>query len=437
MTGREIITLQVGSFANHIGTHWWNLHESNCYSEDAPRGIFNYDILFQRGENWKREVTFTPRLLLIDGKGALGPTGADYFENLYNNETSSGLSVEKLRRSLNWDGPVDVVSQYGDVQVNQRNDFLKALNEEEDEFETENSEDIDVSCVASSSKSPRVEVFLSSGNSKSKKGKEMPSKSFREQYFDLDDKITNWTDYLKPILHPKSLTTVKEHTNQQSILNCNDAAQNKTPGFESGSEIFSSYWEDLEQNLFYLLEKCDSVQGFQVLSDVYDGIFGGISSSLIESFRDEMPKKSIFTIACCEQPTDDSAVKECFKSNRGTHIVNCVSAISSFLANSACVLPLSLQYDWFPKNLGVAKREFRCFDIKGKCFHQSAVLSGSLHGALAPSYCFGDRFVPLSDYCNLLGEYLMISMKFREVIFFAITAKIFGIFLVISFYCID
>lgn len=28
MSTREIITLQLGNYANHVGTHWWNMQEA-------------------------------------------------------------------------------------------------------------------------------------------------------------------------------------------------------------------------------------------------------------------------------------------------------------------------------------------------------------------------------------------------------------------------
>ncbi|GIY89687.1 protein misato homolog 1 [Caerostris extrusa] len=67
-SAREVVTIQAGSFANFIGTHWWNIQESSfCYSPDSSIPLdINHDILFREGLNLHREVTYTPRLVLVD-----------------------------------------------------------------------------------------------------------------------------------------------------------------------------------------------------------------------------------------------------------------------------------------------------------------------------------------------------------------------------------
>lgn len=47
---REIIYIQAGNFANHIGTHFWNAQESYfAYGEDADEPVVNHDISFREG----------------------------------------------------------------------------------------------------------------------------------------------------------------------------------------------------------------------------------------------------------------------------------------------------------------------------------------------------------------------------------------------------
>ena len=357
-----------------------------------------------RGENWKREVTFTPRLLVVEGKGSFGCAGSvDYFENLYQNTVAKKFSIEEYRNSSNWSGNVDVINQCGDINWSEKNDFLKALNQTEDDDDNDKVEPgseekswIDRKWSNNPDCSEDVEM-----RDAEESGKRL---SFREKHFELDEKIASWTDYLKPILHPRSLTVLNEHNNKQSILNCVTAAENKTPSYAFGENLFKSYCENVEQNLYYMLEKCDNVQGFQVLSDVYDGVFSGFASSFIESLKDEMPKKALFTIACCEQPSKESRIQECFKLNRGSHIVNTVSAISSFLLNSSCILPLSLQSSWFPIANRASIQRGESFDISNIPFHQSAVMASGLQGFLAPTFATDDAFVPLGHYCDVLGE---------------------------------
>ena len=40
MTSREILTIQLGHYSNFIGSHWWNIQESNfSYDPDNPSEI--------------------------------------------------------------------------------------------------------------------------------------------------------------------------------------------------------------------------------------------------------------------------------------------------------------------------------------------------------------------------------------------------------------
>lgn len=61
---KEIISLQIGNYANYVGTHWWNIQESGFnYTED---GEINHDVLFREGKNYNNQITYTPRLILVD-----------------------------------------------------------------------------------------------------------------------------------------------------------------------------------------------------------------------------------------------------------------------------------------------------------------------------------------------------------------------------------
>ncbi|KAG8171033.1 hypothetical protein JTE90_005175 [Oedothorax gibbosus] len=67
-SSKEIVTIQVGNFANFIGTHWWNIQESSfCYTPDSSIPLdINHDVMFREGQNFRGEVTYTPRVLVVD-----------------------------------------------------------------------------------------------------------------------------------------------------------------------------------------------------------------------------------------------------------------------------------------------------------------------------------------------------------------------------------
>lgn len=76
---REIVTVQVGSFANFIGSHFWNFQDEllGLASEPSNDPLFknnslNMDVLYRTGENHEGILTYTPRLVSVDYQGSLG-----------------------------------------------------------------------------------------------------------------------------------------------------------------------------------------------------------------------------------------------------------------------------------------------------------------------------------------------------------------------------
>ena len=68
----EIITIQMGRYANYVGTHFWNAQETyQAFSSDAP-SLVNHDILFRPGLARDGTETYLPRTLIYDLKGGFG-----------------------------------------------------------------------------------------------------------------------------------------------------------------------------------------------------------------------------------------------------------------------------------------------------------------------------------------------------------------------------
>ncbi|XP_069806822.1 protein misato homolog 1 [Dendropsophus ebraccatus] len=71
MAGRcgEVVTLQLGHYANHVGAHWWNLQEAE--SSQSQECEICSDVLFRRGVTLRGVETYTPRLIALDLKGSV------------------------------------------------------------------------------------------------------------------------------------------------------------------------------------------------------------------------------------------------------------------------------------------------------------------------------------------------------------------------------
>ncbi|XP_044261356.1 protein misato [Tribolium madens] len=149
MSSHEILTLQFGHYSNYVGAHWWNLQEAGfSYDPDAPSEI-NHDVLFREGVTLKNEVTFTPRLLLVDLKGSL-----------------RALPVEGELYSLPSQSATDTIEVIAEPPE-EKNEFLK---------------DISETNTISTTK-----------------------------IYDLERQVQVWSDFLYTRFHPRTVNIIQEH----------------------------------------------------------------------------------------------------------------------------------------------------------------------------------------------------------------------------------
>lgn len=94
----EVLSVQVGPYANLVGAHFWNLQDGQ---DDA--GQSTASTLFRSGQTEEGSQTLMPRLLLFDREenlGALRPGGYVYRQD--------GYRVKEARKAVPWSGKVEV-----------------------------------------------------------------------------------------------------------------------------------------------------------------------------------------------------------------------------------------------------------------------------------------------------------------------------------------
>ncbi|GFS28326.1 protein misato homolog 1 [Nephila pilipes] len=234
----EVVTIQAGNFSNFIGTHWWNIQESSfCYTPDSSTPLdINHDVMFREGLNLQGEVTYTPRLVLIDLQDNLTSIRKEC--PLY--RSSSEDNNEPL-----WDGQVEIIKS----QEVKKNPFL-------DEFEKLSglSED----------------GVTADGNR---------IQELSEESYDFNKPATVWCDFLKTNLHPRSLCLFQE----------SNPSDEKTPLdlYSNGEEMYiKSGKEMIEDSIRRMCEECDNLQGFHLLFDAHNG-FSGITNNVLQYLEDE------------------------------------------------------------------------------------------------------------------------------------------------------
>ncbi|XP_078697673.1 protein misato homolog 1-like [Branchiostoma floridae x Branchiostoma belcheri] len=267
---REVVTLQFGHYANFVGTHWWNVQESSfCYdmsSGSSPSEI-NHDVLFREGLTLTGEQTYTPRLLLYDLKGSLNTLKED--GTLYD--------VMEKDDEVHWMGDVTLHTS----ETSGKNQFLKDL-ERIDKGELPTEEDASSAGTEDSHDEVQEATPHSSTN---------PLEVFRSKLYNLDGSVSVWSDFLRIHLHPRTVSILSEYAH--------DLEQDMFDVFGYGQQLLGTprVSSDLEDRLHFFVEDCDSLQGFQVLVDPYNG-FGGLAAEVLEQMSEDYDNKGILTFGC-------------------------------------------------------------------------------------------------------------------------------------------
>ncbi|KAF2069896.1 hypothetical protein CYY_008782 [Polysphondylium violaceum] len=286
---QEIITLQIGNYSNFIATHFWNIQEENFkYSSRNPEKEgyeIDPDILYRSSLSEKDQVKYTPRVLLFDYKSNYG--------------------------NLNKEGTV--------YRGNNNNASNNVIGKREN-----------VSTFVSTSVGKPVDIENSAQDNSSRD-------------------FEYWSDYTSVEYHRNSLVQVSD----SCVVNPSGDENGKNgPGFHDGLDMMErgdAYAEggisdEYQDKLRLLAEECDNLSAFQCFADT-DGIWGGVSSSILSHLADEYSSKAVVTFAANSYSShiaqnSEEAVLE--------RVYNSSACLSSLAANSSLYIPLSCQRWWTP-----------------------------------------------------------------------------------------
>ncbi|XP_053666113.1 protein misato [Anopheles marshallii] len=288
---REILTFQLGNYSNYIGTHWWNIQESSFnYDPNAKPSEIDHSILYREGQTRQRQVTFTPRLLMVDLNGTLKhvPRTGDLYEQPIDPEQISSDPAEVT--DIGWEtGKVEVIKK-----------------------------------EKSAGKHP-YQADLQAGSSND-------SEEATEKDYNFSNTVENWIDFSYTRYHPRSLNIIERytHTKEESQL---DTIMN-------GMELWKDYdfQDDFTDRVRQYIEECDGCQGFQMLFDCCDG-FSGLAIKLLEHLQDEYSKSSlIFPVFSPKAPMFKNADEAMSDSIR---VINTALAFAQLSEQCSLFVPLS------------------------------------------------------------------------------------------------
>ncbi|KAK9119558.1 hypothetical protein Scep_017651 [Stephania cephalantha] len=328
---KEIVTIQVGGFANFIGSHFWNFQDDLLgLAEDSQADpvyrnqSLNMDVLYRAGETQQGASTYTPRLVSIDFQGSLGSLSSR--GSLYNSAPSS----DPLHIST-WTGNVSrQVSE-----PHKKNLFLQSLYEEELEKPTSSVDG--------------------------------PHKFKDEDLVEcLQSGVQFWTDFSKVHFHPQSLYEVSGlYVDPEDFNN-----------YGIGKSVFSGglHGEEITERLRFFVEECDCIQGIQFIVDDSGG-FTGVASDFLENIADEYSNTPVLLYSArspgsCTRPM-----------NRNDSILRSLhDAISFSKFSSYCNLIVPIGSPSISKSKATTTLNINDENL----FHCSGVYAAALHSTTLP-----------------------------------------------------
>ncbi|CAM9200669.1 unnamed protein product [Ectocarpus sp. 12 AP-2014] len=284
-SGREIITLQVGRYANFVGTHFWNFQDellllaSRGGVVDAPyeHGVLHRQAAERsRGGGGGASGERTPRLVAFDTRDALGslnPLGLVGGGGARSTETAEAAQPS-------WAGGVSVFRQPS-LERNALHEYL-------------DNEDTAANAVVAGGGSAAEGGGGGGGVSSEKEEDEDEEMEearatgdvtrLTKHPFGLDDTVTSWPDFLKSRLHPRALQELpfRDESSDFGLY----ASGGGGGGGSRSSALGESDREQFSDALRQQLEECEAAQGTQTLVDL-EGGWSGLGSALALELQEE------------------------------------------------------------------------------------------------------------------------------------------------------
>ncbi|ORX85727.1 tubulin nucleotide-binding domain-like protein [Anaeromyces robustus] len=348
---REIITIQLGSTANYVGTHFWNSLEnsinkikeeskevsnSNSHNDNNEEDYRDINVFYKMGISPKREEIYSPRLLIMELKG--GINSIKNSNPFY--QPPVDFDTLKDNASQLWPGKIETYKS----ELDEKSSFQKTIENPNFEYQ---------------------KLFNSRYNSKS---------------LELNEKtIKSWTDFNISYYHPQTTVELSEY-------NVNDES---TPfgSFSCGEELYNSgyYGEKLfDENLRFFLEDCDQLQGFQVFCET-NSAFGGFASKLIEEINDEFGRHTVL-IYGVENKEDNTILSRINKS----------LCMNAFNESSLLYIPLDIS------NTNANNFWSKYYSANVNSLYHSTALYSSVIESISLPFSSANNYRSMSDICSTL-----------------------------------
>lgn len=364
LNNRAVITVQVGHYANFVGTHFWNFQDAN-FNVNRETNDVDHDVLHREGQTLDRQTTYMPRLVTVDLKGALG--SLPEFGDLYHNDRMSS-SIPKTDLSSqaaeNWHSNKLAVQR---AEPYRKTRYLQQL-EDAEKIKLEEGKEID-----------------DTGD---------PTSINMKGDHNLDEEVHLWSDFLRARFHPKTNVVIKEHGHANSI----DPFDVHGLGIGLWNNCQTGFADEMEDRIRFFAEEADFLKGFQLLTDMTDA-FGGVSSMLSQHIRDEFSSQAI--LAFPTLPTtggENDILKTTGKA------LNFALASNDLMRHCDLLTPMSLALDTFP--LRAETRPIWGLNYRSdSSYHTSSVLAMSLDSLTLPWRSLRGPYAPPGEVAKGLNSF--------------------------------
>ncbi|KAJ4976505.1 hypothetical protein NE237_001611 [Protea cynaroides] len=334
---KEIVTIQLGGFANFVGSHFWNFQDELLGLAEDPHAdpvyknkSLDMDVFYRAGETQQGILTYTPRLVSIDYQGSLGSLSS--CGSLYNEVQSDSPHV------VTWSGSVSRQAS----EPRTKNLFLQSLYEEQE--------------------TPSV-----LGNGIKKKNDDCRSEIEDKDIVEsLENSVQFWTDFSKVHYHPRSLYE----------LNGLWVDAQEFDNYGIGRDVFSDglRGEEMNEQLRFFVEECDHIQGIQVIVDDSGG-FSSLASDFLENIADDYTNTPVLLYSARGPGSYMKNTSQKESISRALHDAISFSRLSAFCN---LIVPIGLPFLSQSKVSNFLRIE------DSKPYHCSAVYAAALHSMSLP-----------------------------------------------------
>jgi len=379
---KAVITLQVGHYANYVGTHFWNAQELS-FQVAKEKNDLDHDVFYREGflnSGNTKQVTYTPRLVSVDLKGALG--SLPEFGDLYHQVPMTKTELSQHAAQNFWHSKLEIER----AEAHHKSNFVKSL----EELEGKNlDEDKDI-CENEIKKLKLTNPDETTPQSDTNVGEQ------------LEQDVKLWSDFLRTRFHPKTNVVLGEyHHGNSKEFDIHGAGIEAWSNGQGGSGDIHGFSEEIEDHIRYFVEEADFLKGFQLINDSTDG-FGGVSSKISEHIQDEYGGQCLLAFPTLPSHYNETKL-DAIQST--TKMLNMALTTKSLSDNCHLITPLSLATDTFPIR-GVETRKVPTFDYNPDLhYHTSAILALGLDTLSLPWRSLSGPYASPSEVAHGLSSY--------------------------------